>query len=433
MTDPLEVVKWTCEYCTFDNWPASKKCSLCRAPKQSQLIHEHAPSREQDIYKMAPLVSDQSGGSTSETGHSSVSLSQNCDANNKWPCQTCTYLNWPKAVRCTQCLSTRAKAVPVITPSSSTKPLSINVNITQSSITSGSSSKSRRNSPRTSPKSAEATKSLNNDKNRTAGAASPSLCGSKWTCRACTYENWPKSQKCILCGQVRKSSPDISLSTSPAPSPGTGTPSESEASVSRPALVSPTGLSSAITSHSSRSSSSENIAGSHLVGATAALPQQQPDRHSHTDSRKLRLLQNRLRDMDWLWLSACQAVVDGDTQPIQAFLSGGGDPARQLTQDDCTILNRPSAFEVGYTLVHLAIRFQREDMLAILLTATDVVTKARKRVPSYVAPDIATDILRLLSTSLRQRKGDFPCYFLMEGSSSTFSLPAGNINCFKSN
>lgn len=61
-------------------------------------------------------------------------------------------------------------------------------------------------------------------------------------------------------------------------------------------------------------------------------------------------------------------VVEGDLAAIEAYKSSGGDIARQLTADEVRLLNRPSAFDVGYTLVHLAIRFQRQDMLAILLT-----------------------------------------------------------------
>lgn len=61
-------------------------------------------------------------------------------------------------------------------------------------------------------------------------------------------------------------------------------------------------------------------------------------------------------------------VVEGDMAAVEAYKSSGGDIARQLTADEVQLLNRSSAFDVGYTLVHLAIRFQRQDMLAILLT-----------------------------------------------------------------
>lgn len=57
------------------------------------------------------------------------------------------------------------------------------------------------------------------------------------------------------------------------------------------------------------------------------------------------------------WLNACLAVVQGDLAPVQAYLASGGIATRQLTQADLSVLNRPSAFDVGYTLVHLAIRY----------------------------------------------------------------------------
>lgn len=67
-------------------------------------------------------------------------------------------------------------------------------------------------------------------------------------------------------------------------------------------------------------------------------------------------------------------VVEGDLAAVEAYKSSGGDIARQLTADEVRILNRPSAFDTGFTLVHLAIRFQRQDMLAVLLTEVRVFT-----------------------------------------------------------
>lgn len=66
-----------------------------------------------------------------------------------------------------------------------------------------------------------------------------------------------------------------------------------------------------------------------------------------------------------LWAAG---VVEGDLAAVEAYKSSGGDIARQLTADEVQLLNRSSAFDAGYTLVHLSIRFQRQDMLAILLT-----------------------------------------------------------------
>lgn len=62
------------------------------------------------------------------------------------------------------------------------------------------------------------------------------------------------------------------------------------------------------------------------------------------------------RHTDWCWLNACLGIVEGDNAPVETYLASGGDPARQLTHSEVLLLNRSSAFDVGYTLVHLAIR-----------------------------------------------------------------------------
>lgn len=35
--------KWACEYCTYENYPSSVKCTMCRGPK---------PFISEDIYKL---------------------------------------------------------------------------------------------------------------------------------------------------------------------------------------------------------------------------------------------------------------------------------------------------------------------------------------------------------------------------------------------
>lgn len=436
--DSIGGQKWSCEYCTYENWPASKKCVLCHAPKPPQFIDDDAPLLEQDIYKMAPLVYPEAVGPVESSGHSSDQSSPNTSLGSvgqKWTCQTCTYLNWPKAGKCTQCMSARPHST-VLSP---TRPLAVDVNIAESAAT--GSILSRKNSP----SSPEAAKVMNNDKNRAmaASAKATAAASSKWSCKSCTYENWLRSVKCILCGAVRpRNQTDVVAAT------GGGDKERSPNSSSENELNR-----SFVTSSSSKRISSPSFVGSthnlaesidhvHIGGATASpsIYQQQQqlnlDRHHHpttqdatsnmrkggkNDDRKLRQVCNRLRDINWQWLNACRGIIDGDANSAEAYLASGGDPTRQLTADECECLNRPSAFKVGYTLIHLAIRFQREDILAALLATTDAVSKARKRVPSYMAPDIATCIMRDVSASIRQRKGDFPCYFITD--ISTFALP----------
>lgn len=95
--------------------------------------------------------------------------------------------------------------------------------------------------------------------------------------------------------------------------------------------------------------------------------------------------------------------MEGDLAAVEAYKSSGGDIARQLTADEVQLLNRSSAFDVGFTLVHLAIRFQRQDMLAILLTE---VSKVNLCIISY----IVLCILQLLFVAFwNQLKSSYNC------------------------
>merc|ERR1711970_1079325 len=78
--------------------------------------------------------------------------------------------------------------------------------------------------------------------------------------------------------------------------------------------------------------------------------------------KRLRHLRRRMRETDWAWLSACMGVVEGDSNPVEAYLNGGGDPTRKLTQSEATLLGRPGVYDLGHTLVHLAIKLSREDL-----------------------------------------------------------------------
>ncbi|KAL0276622.1 UNVERIFIED_CONTAM: hypothetical protein PYX00_004157 [Menopon gallinae] len=224
----------------------------------------------------------------------------------------------------------------------------------------------------------------------------------KWSCPHCTYENWPKSVKCIMCGLGNNPYPVQGARGSPADSPDC----DSAKGGCTPIINDDSYLTSVRRSNSRRFESSGTNSN------------QQPSPNNCEYERRLRLS----RQADWSWLDACIGVVEGDPSPVEAYLSSGGNPARFLTANEIAILNRPSAFDAGHTLVHLAIRFHREDMLATLLSHIEGSGSGVKRVPSYVAPDLAADIRRHINSTLRQRKGSFPCYFVTE--SATFALPA---------
>jgi ubiquitin thioesterase ZRANB1 len=129
------------------------------------------------------------------------------------------------------------------------------------------------------------------------------------------------------------------------------------------------------------------------------------------------------RQADWSWLNACIGVVENNLGAVEQFLARGGNVARALTSNEVLLLNRTSAFDVGHTLIHLAIRFHRDELLPRLLAQiSSNGPSGIKCVPSYVAPDIATDIRRHFGQILRIRKAPFNCNYVNEH--ATFSLPA---------
>lgn len=151
-----------------------------------------------------------------------------------------------------------------------------------------------------------------------------------------------------------------------------------------------------------------------------SLPNNNQHNNNMDDRHRLRQLR---RQTDWQWLQACIGVLENNMAAVEAYLSCGGSPSRALTASEVTLLNRGSAFDVGYTLIHVAIRLNREEMLPMLLAQISGSGPGIKRVPSYVAPDLAADIRRYFAALLRVRKGGgFPCQYVHEH--ATFALPA---------
>lgn len=418
-TQSAEQNKWPCEYCTYNNWPASKKCTLCQAPRPPQLITDSV-NEEKDIYKMAALAQTNNTVCSGGEGSSNQdAVSSNSDsrvmsastggggANNKWACIMCTFLNWPRATRCSQCLSSRQKNAPV---QSSSPVLASTANSFTGSKTDGDSGTG---APNSNSPSLPDVNSVNNDNksittsSRSASSVMPASQVNKWSCKVCTYENFPRAARCTLCRTPRgRTLSDSGVHHTSSTSTNVST-SRSELRNTSKHQGHP-----AAETHSVVDSVDNHK--QDLAGATGAdMP--------CVEDCQLQILRRRLRDKDWLWLNACQGVVDGDPNAIEAFIRAGGNPSRQLTADEVLLLSRPSAFEVGHTLVHLALRFRHEDMLAVLLAATDAASKSVKRLPCHASPDLASDIRRHIASSLRQRKGDFPCFYFSDF--ITFALP----------
>ncbi|KAF4084749.1 hypothetical protein AMELA_G00109540 [Ameiurus melas] len=312
------------------------------------------------------------------------------DPHSKWACEYCTYENWPSAVKCTMCRAQRPSAAIIDEELNEFQSNSVHGDDSGTSsliICPDSSARPRVRPLRPSEPGNRASVSRPNeeynDKNR--------LHAPRWSCTMCTYENWAETRSCAVCEH---------------PPPNDASPvitNEQEQAGWR-----------TLRTRTSPSVSSDRDAPVHIqdieVGAHGC----------DEDFKKLKQIKNRMRKSNWMFLNACVGVVEGDLAAVEVYKSSGGDIARQLTSDEVRLLNRPSAFDTGFTLVHLAIRFQRQDMLAILLT--EVSQQAVKCIPAMVCPELTEQIRREVAASVHQRKGDFACYFLTD--LVTFTLPA---------
>ncbi|XP_030807443.1 ubiquitin thioesterase ZRANB1 [Camarhynchus parvulus] len=380
-------IKWACEYCTYENWPSAIKCTMCRAQRPSGTIITEDPfkSGSSDIGRDWDPTSTEGGSSPLICPDSSarprVKSSYSTESANKWSCHMCTYLNWPRAIRCTQCLSQRRTRSPTESPQSS-----------------GSGS-------RPVPFSVDPCEEYN-DRNKLNTRAQ------HWTCSVCTYENWAKARKCVVCDHPRPNNIEaIELADTEEAS---SIINEQDRARWRGSSSSGNSQRRSPPTTKRESDVKMDFQRIELAGAVGSKEELE------VDFKKLKQIKNRMKKTDWLFLNACVGVVEGDLAAVEAYKSSGGDIARQLTADEVRLLNRPSAFDVGYTLVHLAIRFQRQDMLAILLT--EVSQHAAKCIPAMVCPEVTEQIRREIAASLHQRKGDFACYFLTD--LVTFTLPA---------
>ncbi|XP_016065977.1 PREDICTED: ubiquitin thioesterase ZRANB1 isoform X2 [Miniopterus natalensis] len=380
-------IKWACEYCTYENWPSAIKCTMCRAPRPSGTIITEDPfkSGSSDVGRDWDPSSTEGGSSPLICPDSSarprVKSSYSVENANKWSCHMCTYLNWPRAIRCTQCLSQRRTRSPTESPQSSgsgSRPVAFSVDPCEEY----------------------------NDRNKLNTRTQ------HWTCSICTYENWAKAKKCVVCDHPRPNNIEaIELAETEEAS---SIINEQDRARWRGSCSSSNSQRRSPPSTKRDSEMKMDFQRIELAGAVGSKEELE------VDFKKLKQIKNRMKKTDWLFLNACVGVVEGDLAAIEAYKSSGGDIARQLSADEVRLLNRPSAFDVGYTLVHLAIRFQRQDMLAILLT--EVSQQAAKCIPAMVCPELTEQIRREVAASLHQRKGDFACYFLTD--LVTFTLPA---------
>ncbi|XP_065092722.1 ubiquitin thioesterase trabid [Ochlerotatus camptorhynchus] len=422
--------KWICEYCTYENFPLSLKCTMCKGQK---------PLLNEDIFRLSPtqqLSTTKKSTSNQASGSSGISPTSESDSTLRWSCSTCTYLNLPHARRCQQCNSKREDEIlikplnqkPLPQKSIPSKMISeydslsdqLNaLNICRSTgeddlldlfhpgIESG---RKRRNNSPSHKGSTAAERVLESSKDNDSGGV---ICGAKhqsptstspvntcsrssnntgkWSCSACTYENWPKALKCSMCLHPRETNSGRNSQASAKHSP----------------------------------EHDENVASNIVVNnkRNQQLVREQEPMNNLDVYQQERYMRQLRRQPDWQWLNACIGIAENNVGAVESYLTCGGDAGRALTHSEVNLLNHNNiAFDVGHTLIHLAIRFHRDEMLPMLLVQISGSGPGIKRVPSYVAPDLASDIRRHFAHSLRIRKASFSCQYVTEH--ATFSLPA---------
>ncbi|XP_069836180.1 ubiquitin thioesterase ZRANB1 isoform X2 [Dendropsophus ebraccatus] len=301
-------IKWACEYCTYENWPSAIKCTMCRAQRPSGAIITEEPFKSS-----APSVGtiERSGGSPLICPDSSarprVKTSFSMENSSKWSCHMCTYLNWPRAIRCTQCLSQRRTRSPTESPQSSGSGL------------------------RSVPSPVDPCEEYN-DRNKL------NIKGQHWTCSACTYENGAKAKKCVVCDHPSPNNIDsIELADTDEAS---SIINEQDRARWRSGCSSG-GNSQRRSPPMSKRDSEMDFQRIELAGAVGSKDELE------LDLKKLKQIKNRMRKTDWLFLNACVGVVEGDLSAVEAYKTSGGDIARQLSADEVRLLNRPSAFDVS--------------------------------------------------------------------------------------
>ena len=54
------------------------------------------------------------------------------------------------------------------------------------------------------------------------------------------------------------------------------------------------------------------------------------------NEKRMKQLRRRMRDIDRVWLSACMGLVEGDSNPVEAYINSGGDPTRKLSHPEAS-------------------------------------------------------------------------------------------------
>ncbi|XP_062959459.1 ubiquitin thioesterase ZRANB1 isoform X2 [Cynocephalus volans] len=270
-------IKWACEYCTYENWPSAIKCTMCRAQRPSGTIITEDPfkSGSSDVGRDWDPSSTEGGSSPLICPDSSarprVKSSYSMENANKWSCHMCTYLNWPRAIRCTQCLSQRRTRSPTESPQSSgsgSRPVAFSVDPCEEY----------------------------NDRNKLNTRTQ------HWTCSVCTYENWAKAKKCVVCDHPRPNNIEaIELADTEEAS---SIINEQDRARWRGSCSSGNSQRRSPPTMKRDSEVKMDFQRIELAGAVGSKEELE------VDFKKLKQIKNRMKKTDWLFLNACVDIED---------------------------------------------------------------------------------------------------------------------------
>lgn len=111
--------KWSCEICTYENWPLSLKCTMCRSKKPllgEDIYKLREEKQEKNILEIDPegyLESGKKSRSTDnrrEVVNGARAITPEVVTPSMWQCTACTFLNSENSFNCLQCDTPRVKS-----------------------------------------------------------------------------------------------------------------------------------------------------------------------------------------------------------------------------------------------------------------------------------------------------------------------------------
>uniref|UniRef100_A0A2P2I777 ubiquitinyl hydrolase 1 n=1 Tax=Hirondellea gigas TaxID=1518452 RepID=A0A2P2I777_9CRUS len=410
--------KWSCSSCTYENWPRSSRCIMCATPKSMSDKNQGACKGNSPPYTNTNICS-------------TTASKNNCRASS--PMNTVSFDQLSKRNLSSPC----SKSIGINElATSDVNNSTVSTNVSERRTAPADLQSRFIVSDREESKTCESINLINRNRSLNKDSLPPnsissnnvdSINVSSSFPRTATVTSISSSSPIITSCSADANATALSVSQTSSPTGNSTTTTNSIGGTTTPSSISvvsvtitsssnsTSGVPTTTTYSMSGNNGSENtsVRGRGAEGAMAL--------NNYETERLLRKLRRRLMDADLAFLNACIGVVEGNYEPVERYLSSGGDPMRNLTSADIKLLARPSAFDEGHTLVHLAIRFGREDLLDTILSGINGGGCGVKRVPCYVAPDLAADIRRTIAASLRQRRDTFPCYCVSEF--VTYSLP----------